>query len=511
MRSLYPLLVFIILIRVILSTEKGKNVMIFTHTMSVSSALDRVNEWVWGPTLLTLVLGIGVWLSVRTDFVQVRRLGTACRLFRHAEGDGEGVSPFGVLCTALSAAIGTGNIVGVATAVSAGGPGAIFWMLLSAFFGMATKFAEGVLAVKYRTVDGGEVVGGPFYYIEQGMGTHFRWLGKLFALFGAFAGLFGIGTVTQSNSITAAVESLTGDSAAITVGGASYSQTTVLVGIVVTVLAAMVILGGIGRISRVATVLVPLMLCVYVGAVGTILLSNIARIPAAMSLILRAAFAPRAALGAAAGITVKHAVRLGVGRGIFSNEAGMGTEAIAAAASRTTSPVQQGLLCMMSTFIDTIVLCTAAGLTLVVTDAYRQVGLHGVEMTAYAWAQGLPCPPSVSRVLLMLCLAFFAFSTILGWNFYAEQCMRYLCGGRTAWMRSYRIAYIAAVFIGPYLSVSSAWTVADIGNGCMMFPNLVALLSLSGEVVCEARAYFAHEHEKSHKKRQKPLDGRRKG
>lgn len=484
--------------------------MIFTYTASVPSALDRVNEWVWGPTLLILVLGVGVLLTVRTGFVQARHLGSACRLMRHADGGGEGISPFGVLCTALSAAIGTGNIVGVATAVSAGGPGAIFWMLLSAFIGMATKFAEGVLAVKYRTIDRGEVVGGPFYYIERGMGERFRWLGKLFAMFGAFAGLLGIGTVTQSNSITSAVEDVLGKGgvAAFSLGEVSYSWTTVFVGAAVTGLAAMVILGGIGRISRVATVLVPLMLCVYVGAVGTILLTNIARIPAAVSLILRAAFAPQAALGAAAGITVKQAVRLGVGRGIFSNEAGMGTEAIAAAASSTTSPVRQGLLCMMSTFIDTVVLCTAAGLTLIVTDAYRQSRLEGVSMTAYAWAQGLPCPPSVSRVLLMLCLVFFAFSTILGWNFYAERCMRYLCGGRAAWMRGYRIAYIAAVFIGPYLSVSSAWTVADIGNGCMVFPNLVALLSLSGVVARETRMYFAHEREKSHKKRQKPLDGR---
>lgn len=484
--------------------------MIFTHTISVSSALDRVNAWVWGPTLLALVLGVGVLMSVRTGFVQARRLGNAFRILRHADGDGDGVSPFGVLCTALSAAIGTGNIVGVATAVSAGGPGAIFWMLLSAFFGMATKFAEGVLAVKYRTVDKGENVGGPFYYIERGMGIRFRWLGELFALFGALAGLFGIGTITQSNSITAAVESvLDVDSwTMFALGGETYSWVTVLVGGAVTVIAALVILGGIGRISRVATVLVPLMLCVYVGAIGIILLTNITRIPAAVSLILRAAFAPRAALGAAAGITVKQAMRLGIGRGIFSNEAGMGTEAIAAAASRTTSPVQQGLLCMMSTFIDTVVLCTAAGLTLVVTGAYRQSGLHGVEMTAYAWAQGLPCSPSVSRILLMLCLVFFAFSTILGWSFYAERCMRYLCGGRVAWMQCYRVAYIVAVFIGPYLSVSSAWTVADIVNGCMMFPNLVALLSLSGVVAREAREVFGYNVKKLTKKGKKSLDGR---
>lgn len=487
--------------------------MICAHTVAVGQTLDQINAWVWGPTLLTLVLGVGVLLTVRTGFVQACRLGNAFRLLRHAEGGGEGVSPFGVLCTALSAALGTGNIVGVATAVSMGGPGAIFWMLVSAFFGMATKFAEGVLAIKYRTVDRGEVVGGPFYYIELGMGARFRWMGKLFALFGALAGLLGIGTVIQSNSITNAVESLSTDGGrtAFTLGGASYSWTTVLVGGAVTVLAALVILGGIGRISRVATVLVPLMLCIYVGAVGMILLTNITRIPAAVSLILRAAFVPRAALGAAAGITVKQAMRLGIGRGVFSNEAGMGTEAIAAAASRTTSPIEQGLLCMMSTFIDTVVLCTAAGLTLIVTDAWRQTGLEGVSMTAYAWAQGLPCPPSISRVLLMMCLAFFAFSTILGWNFYAERCMRYLCGGRTGWMRCYQFAYIAAVFVGPYLTASSAWTVADICNGSMVFPNLVALLSLCGVVARETRGYFAANTKKCTKKGKKLLDGRRKG
>lgn len=471
------------------------------HIASVNAALENVSAVVWGPTLLVLVLAVSGMLTVRTGFVQVRRLGSACRALRRGES-GDGVSPFGVLCTALSAAIGTGNIVGVATAVAAGGPGAIFWMLLSALLGMATKFAEGLLAVKYRTVDGGEVFGGPFYYIERGMGRRYRWLGKLYALFGAMAGLLGIGTLTQSNSIAAAVSFVS--------PGETRVWVTALVGVAVTVAAALVILGGIGRISRVATLLVPLMLCVYVGAVGTILLSNASRIPAAVSLVLHAAFAPKAALGAAAGVTVQKAMRLGVGRGIFSNEAGMATEAIAAAASRTQSPVRQGLLCMMSTLIDTVVLCTAAGLTLIVTDAYQQTALEGVSMTAYAWAQGLPCAPSASRALLMLCLAFFAFSTILGWNFYAESCMRYLCGGRRMWMRGYRLAYIAAVFVGPYLSVSVAWTLADIGNGCMVFPNLVALLSLGGVVARETRLYFSAECEKTHKKCKKPLDGRRK-
>ena len=315
------------------------------------------------------------------------------------------------------------------------------------------------------------------------------------------------------SSITAAVQSIVDNDRAtgLTLGDETYPWITVIVGGAVTMLAALAILGGIGRISRIATVLVPVMLCVYIGAVGTILLTNITRIPAAGGLILQAAFSPKAALGAATGITVKQAIRLGVGRGIFSNEAGMGTEAIAAAASRTSSPVKQGLLCMLSTFIDTVVLCTAAGLTLIVTDAYRQSSFGGVAMTAYAWEQGLGLPPSVSRLLLTLCLVFFAFSTILGWNVYAERCMRYLCNGRARWMRGYRVAYIAAVLVGPYLSVSSAWTVADIGNGCMMFPNLAALLSLSGVVAHETREYFSYKSEKTYKNGKKSLDDREKG
>ncbi len=476
--------------------------------MGMTETLNQLHAWVWGPTLLALVLGVGMWLSVCSGFVQVRRLGDAFRLLLHKSEGGQGVSSFGVLCTALSAAIGTGNIIGVATAVATGGPGAIFWMVVSAFFGMATKFAEGVLAVKYRTVKSGENVGGPFYYIVRGLGYEWRWLGKTYALFGALAGLLGIGTLTQSNSIAAAIESVVpADVTTVKIGDTTYSWLTIAVCAVVAVLAAMIILGGIKRISRVATILVPLMLCVYVGAMGMVLLTNLPRIPSAIGLIVRCAFTEKAALGAVSGIGVRQAMRFGIGRGVFSNEAGMGTEAIAAASSRTKAPVQQGLLCMISTFIDTIVLCTAAGLTLVVTDVWQRSELYGVSMTAYAWMQNLPFSPSVSRFLLVLCLSFFSFSTIIGWNFYAESCMRYLCGDRTGWMRAYRTAYLVAVLAGPYLSVSSAWTIADICNGCMMFPNLTALLSLSGVVMRETRQYFTKTPKKLAKKRKKLLDG----
>ncbi len=444
-----------------------------------NTVLEQVNGWVWGPALLVLVLGVGVYLMLRTRLLPLRHLGLAWRLLRGGGRDKPvGESPFAVLCTALSAAIGTGNIVGVATAVSLGGAGALFWMVISAVLGMAVKYAEGVLAVKYRVRAGGGYQGGPYYYIEQGMGC--RWLAKLFALCGALAGLFGIGTVTQSNSIAAAVKQVVPGDA-----------TVLLVSIIVTVSAAVIMRGGTRRVSRVTAVLVPVMLAVYVLALGVVLLSNAAAIPRALVLIVRAAFSPQAALGGAAGTTVQQAMRVGIGRGIFSNEAGMGTEGIAAAASRVKSPVEQGLLCMLSPLIDTVVLCTAAGLALVVTDAYRQPGLEGVAMTAYAWEMGLPFSSAICRMLLMGCLVFFAFSTIVGWSCYAEGCMRYLCGGRRWCMKLYRIIYIVAVFAGPFLSVSVAWTVADIMNGCMVFPNLAALLVLGGEVTKETQIYFS--------------------
>ncbi len=446
--------------------------------------LERINGWVWGPALLVLVLLVGVCFTVCTGGVQLRRLGLACRLLMGGGAKGKGESPFAVLCTALSAAIGTGNIVGVSTAVSLGGPGALFWMAVSAWLGMAVKYAEGVLAVTYRVADADGPIGGPYYYIERGMGARWRWLGKLFAFFGAAAGLCGIGTVTQSNSIAGAVGEVV-----------SGEAVPLAVAVVVTGLAAMIIGGGLQRVSRVSAVLVPVMLAVYVAALGMILVSHAVAVPRALGMIVREAFSPSAALGGIAGVSVRETVRIGVGRGIFSNEAGMGTEGIAAASSRVQSPVEQGLVCMLSPLVDTVVLCTAAGVVLVVTDAYCQP-LEGVAMTAYAWEQGLPCAPVVSRVLLMACLAFFAFSTIVGWSCYAEGCMRYLCDGRRGWMRAYRAAYVAAVFLGPFLSVSSAWTVADILNGCMAFPNLVALLSLGGIVTKQTREYFAKNRAK---------------
>ncbi len=442
--------------------------------------LEQVNAWVWGPTLLALVMATGVYYTCRSGVVQVRRLGLAWKLlFRQGNG-AAGEKPFAVLCTSLSAAIGTGNIVGVATAVALGGPGALFWMVMSAWLGMAVKYAEGVLAVTYRVSGEDGPAGGPYYYIERGLGKRFRWLGKLFAFFGAAAGLCGIGTVTQSNSISSAVQSMV-----------PLDGVPLVVAVVVTGGAAAVLCGGWRRVARVATILVPMMLAVYVTVLVGVLVVYAQEIPGALWTMVRTAFSPSAAVGGVVGSSVRESMRIGIGRGIFSNESGMGTEGIAAATSCVKSPVEQGLVSMLSPLIDTVVLCTVAGLVLVVTGAYQQTSLEGAAMTAYAWELGLSRWPMAGRIALVACLTFFAFSSILGWSCYAQGCMRYLCGNRRGWMLTYRAAYIAAVFVGPFISVSAAWTVADIMNGCMAFPNLVALLSLGKTVATQTKAYFA--------------------
>ena len=410
------------------------------------------------------------------------------------EKDGEEgeVSSFGALCMALSATIGTGNIVGVATALVAGGPGALFWMWIAAFFGTATKYAECLLAIKYRVVaEDGHVVGGPFYYIENGMGKKFRWLGKLFAIFGVGAGLLGIGTFTQINGITGAVNSFFDPNNAHTISlfGADYSWAVVISGILLTLCAALVIIGGVKRISSVAEVIVPFMAILYIVSVGIILVTHITAIPAAFVEIIESAFGLRAAAGGALG-AVMVAMQKGVARGIFSNEAGLGSAPIAAAAAQTKEPVRQGLVSMTGTFIDTIIVCTMTGLSIVLTGAWKVEGLEGVQVTTYAFQQGLPIPATVSSFILMVCLVFFAFTTILGWDYYSERCLEYLTGGNQKPIMIYRWLYIFAIFIGPYMTVSAVWTIADIFNGLMALPNMIALFALSGVVAKETKDFF---------------------
>lgn len=446
-----------------------------------TAILEKIDGAVWGIPLIVLILAGGIMLTVRLRGLQVRHLGKAFRYMVKNEEGGEGeVTSFGALCTALSATIGTGNIVGVATAVCAGGPGALFWMIVAAFFGMATKYSEGLLAVKYRTVDeDGHSLGGPFYYIERGMGARWKWLAKLFAFFGMCVGLFGIGTFTQVNGIASAVKNFFDPDSAWTVtipGIGEYSWAVVAAGLIITICTALVVIGGIKRISDVSQIVVPFMAIIYVVVCLILLICNITRVPEAIVLICKGAFAPRSIAGGIAG-SMFIAMQMGVARGIFSNEAGLGSAPIAAAAAKTKEPVRQGLVSM-------------TGISIVLTGAWTMDGLEGVEVTTFAFQNGLPFPEKIASFLLMFCLVFFAFTTILGWNYYGERCLEYFSNRNQKSVLVYRWLYIAAVFIGPYMTVSAVWTIADIFNGLMAIPNMIALIALSGVVVRETKDYF---------------------
>lgn len=461
---------------------------------TINNFLVKVDDFVWGPPLMVLILLGGIYLTLRMGVLQIRKLPLALKWMVKNEESGEGeVTSFGALCTALSATIGTGNIVGVATAIATGGPGALFWMEVAAFFGMATKYAEGLLAVKYRVVDkDNHTLGGPFYYIERGMGAKWKWLAKLFAFFGICVGLLGIGTFSQVNGISSAVNRFFDPDMSCTVtipGIGTYSWAVVISSLILSACVALVLIGGIKRIANVSQIVVPFMAIIYVVFCLVLLICNVKAIPDAVVTIVKAAFEPAAVTGGAVG-SLMIAMQKGVARGIFSNEAGLGSAPIAAAAAQTKEPVRQGLISMTGTFIDTILICTMTGLSIVITGAWQQPGLEGVEITTYAFYQGLPIPESVSSFLLMLCLVFFAFTTILGWNYYSERCLEYLSGGKKKAVMVFRWLYILAVFIGPYMTVKAVWTISDIFNGCMAIPNMIAIFALSGIVAKETKNFF---------------------
>ena len=466
---------------------------------TINDILVNIDNLVWGIPLMVLILAGGILLTVRLGVMQFRKLPLALKWMVKNEEGGEGeISSFSALCTALSATIGTGNIVGVATAVGAGGPGALFWMIVAAFFGMATKFAEGLLAVKYRVVaKDGHSLGGPFYYIEQGMGKKWKWLAKIFAFFGVCVGLFGIGTFSQVNGISSAVHGFFDSANAHCVNLpflGEYSWSVVISSLVLAFCVASVLIGGIKRIASVSQVIVPFMAIIYFLFAGILIVTNITAVPSAIAVIVEAAFSPRAITGGAVG-SMFVAMQKGVARGIFSNEAGLGSAPIAAAAAQTKEPVRQGLVSMTGTFIDTIVICTLTGLSIVLTGAWQVKGLEGVGVTTYAFQKGLPFPPEVSAFVLMLCLVFFAFTTILGWDYYSERCLEYLSGGNMKHVKIFRWIYILTVFIGPYMTVSAVWTIADIFNGLMAIPNMIAIFALSGVVAKETRDFFKRHKE----------------
>lgn len=462
---------------------------------SVNAVLNSIDNFVWGVPLMVLILSGGILLSVRVRFLQVRNLPLAFKWVFHNEKGQEGeVSSFAALMTALSATIGTGNIVGVATAVCAGGPGALFWMIVAAFFGMATKYSEALLAVKYRDVDAnGKTLGGPFYYIEKGMGKKWTPLAKLFAFFGCCVGLFGIGTFSQVNGIVSAVNNFfnpEGKTPIAIPGIGSYSGVTILSSLVLAIVVALVVIGGLQRISKVASVIVPFMSILYFVFAMLLILLHITEVPAAFAQIVISAFEPRAIAGGIAG-SMLVAMQKGIARGIFSNEAGLGSAPIAAAAAKTKEPVRQGLVSMTGTFLDTIIICNLTGLSIVITGAWKVDGLEGVAVTTYAFQQGLPFPERLSAFVLMLCLIFFAFTTILGWDYYSERCLAYLSHGSSKAVKIFRWFYILAVFLGPYMTVSAVWTIADICNGLMAIPNMIALFALNGVVAKETHDFFA--------------------
>ena len=476
--------------------------------------VDKVDDMVWGttfeiggipfPLVIMLILFGGILLTVRLGGMQFVRLPLALKYMlmnEKVEGGAKGeVSSFGALCTALSATIGTGNIVGVATAYVAGGPGAIFWMWLAALFGMATKYAEGLLAVKYREHDevSGHTLGGPFYYIERGMGPKWKWLACMFAFFGVLVGLFGIGTFTQVNSICGSFNQFfksyidTANVHNFVIFGNEYSCATVFGSILLTFMVGMVVIGGLQRIAKVSAKVIPLMVVLYVTFSLILIFCNLGKIPAAVGTIVSSAFGLKAAAGGAMGAIIV-AMQKGIARGIFSNEAGLGSAPIAAAAAQTKECVRQGLVSMTGTFLDTIIVCSMTGLALTMTNQPYQVegAATGAAVTMKAFAVGIPFMPAiVTDALVMVSLVLFGFTTILGWDYYSERCLEYLTNGRMGPVLTYRWLYIIAVFIGPYMTVSAVWGIADVVNGLMAIPNMIALIALSGVVAYETKSYF---------------------
>ena len=446
--------------------------------INLEEVLKNIDGIVWGPPLLILLVGTGIYFTFKLNFIQMFKLPLAIKyLFLNDddksdnEAKGE-ISSFAALCTALSATIGTGNIVGVATAIATGGPGALFWMWVAAFFGMATKYAEGVLAIKYREVDeNGEMSGGPMYYIEKGVGNKF--LANMFAFFGIAVALLGIGTFGQVNSISKAAL-------------ISFNIPIWFTAIIITILVTLVTLGGIKRISNVAEKIVPTMAILYILGALLVLICNFKAIPSAITLIIKSAFNPSAVLGGTTGINISLAIQMGIGRGVFSNEAGLGSAPIAAAAAKTKYPVKQGLISMTGTFIDTIIICTMTGLAIVLTGSFNS-GLEGAAMTTFAFENGLPFA-IIGKYIVNIGLIFFAFTTIIGWNYYGERCIQYLIGIKG--IKFYKIIFIALVGVGPFLSLNLVFIIADIVNGLMALPNLIGLIKLRNIVISETNNFF---------------------
>lgn len=442
--------------------------------MRMLDLLNQIDAIVWGPWLLVLLVGTGVYLTIRLGFLQMVKLPRALRLIFFARNKGDGdIDSFKALCTALAATVGTGNIVGVATAIKLGGPGALFWMWVAAFFGMATKYAEGCLAVKFRSIDeNGNIAGGPMYYIEQGLGKKWKPLALAFAFFGTLTAMLGSGTTTQVNAITSSLQ-------------ASMGVPILPSAAVITILVAIITFGGLKSISKTAEKIVPAMAVLYFITVALLVIFS-GELPHALALVFDGAFEGTAAAGGFAGAGIMLAMRSGIARGLFSNESGLGSAPIVAAAAKTKWPAEQGLISMTGTFIDTIIICTLTGLTIIVSGAWLG-DTNGAALTQAAFSHGYG---AVAPILLTVSLTLFAFTTILGWNYYGERCLVYLVGVRG--ITPYRLCYVAIIAGSAFMQLEEIWALADIVNGLMAIPNLIALLGLTGVVVAETKRYFQH-------------------
>lgn len=443
--------------------------------MNLIDVLNNIDSFIWGPPLLLILLGTGILFTFKLRFLQIIKLPKALKLIFLSDNNGNGdISSFAALCTALAATVGTGNIVGVATAIKAGGPGALFWMWVAAFFGMATKYAEGVLAIKYRTKDAnGQISGGPMYYIINGMGEKFKPLAIFFAFSGILVALLGIGTFTQVNAI---VDTING----------SFGINPKITGIIITILVSLVIFGGLQNISKITTRVVPFMSIAYIALCLLIITTYFKEIPNAFYLIIKSAFNPTAAFGGFVGASVSMAVRNGIARGVFSNESGLGSAPIAAAAAKTNWPAEQGLISMTGTFIDSLIICTLTGLSIILSGAWK-LDLNGAIMTQAAFSSVFP---TIGPLFLTFSLSLFAFTTILGWSYYGERCYEFLFGVKG--INIYRSIFILMVLLGAFLKIEVVWIIADIVNGLMALPNLIALISLSSVVVAETKLYIRH-------------------
>lgn len=457
--------------------------------------IQQIHDFVWGIPLITLIIIVGLWLTIRLKGIQIRKLPKALSFMLKEEQDGKGeVSTFQALCISMSATIGTGNITGVASAIAIGGPGALFWMVITALLGMATKYSEGFLAVKYRHIENERIVGGPYAYIEYGMGKKWKPLAKAFAIFGMLASIMGVGTFTQINGITDATKNVFDKESlnVLTIFGNNVSISSIIMGTFIAVLTALILIGGVKRVGKACELLVPFMAGIYIIISLIVVFTNISELPSAFTTIFKMAFATKAITGGVIGLTIRDAIQQGVAKGIFSNEAGLGSAPIATATAKSNDPVKQGLVSMTSTFFGTVIICALTGLTIVITKAYDQ-GLSGISITDYAFSVGLPFPPIISSILLLVSITCFALTTIIGWNIYGVKCLDYLTNGNKKIEMMYQWIYIAMVFVGSFLEVNLIWNIAEILNALMAIPNLIALLALSGVISKDTNEYFKKE------------------